>query len=743
MIPNKTEEQILIQYFKYYDLEGSGFCNLRNFIKSHERLGVVLSKIKDIEEIFNEFDVNKTGIINYKTFAHNIFTPEHKEQTPKTDSFQELLEKTLIAKGGALALVNLIKEIQIIDYNNSRKISIDDFVKVSNECQIGMNQNEYTKLFQSYEIFSNGIVLYGEMINRMLNKYWNDNRAKFANDLYGKLKGVTFNDIKSIYNRTKQDQVTKINFSKFVDCFKFITKTYGGENPIKVNEFKDFVKHFGFGIDSDQELAEILIELDEQIEDDNKINTIEQQSVHESNMNSRLAYAPSARSQTPSHQSMKKSSSIEQLGKLLRMLNRRTLFNFIKHFKYYENESHCITKYDFMKVLKDYRINLPLLEVEQLYIQYAVDAKKTLLNYRTLFDILIESSNYPNRKSKVESVFNYLYAHCQDIHEDFTIDYVKSCYLSKNNYLNNDEVNNKTEFDEIIELFHYCYKGQKYPSFQKEEFIEFYGFISLLVENDNDFISMIEKEFNSSANTYTKKEENNKIEQISTQQKLRNNLHPTSKETEPKSTYNYMSRASQQQPQKNLKSPIETLTSILLKRGVRGLLYLHRQFVLSCPEISKISVEDFIKVLSLQGIRMSRDDIETIFNMYQHEGFLDFFGFIRTFKKELNENKLSIVERAFSVLDVNQNEQIDIDALKMKYDPMNHPDVIKGKKNDEEELVEFYDCFEVNFSLLATENNQNDNNVNFEIFANFYEYVAFVYDNDAEFEAVVSSTWKC
>ena len=70
-------------------------------------------------------------------------------------------------------------------------------------------------------------------------------------------------------------------------------------------------------------------------------------------------------------------------------------------------------------------------------------------------------------------------------------------------------------------------------------------------------------------------------------------------------------------------------------------------------------------------------------------------------------------------------------------------DVLKGKKNDEEELVEFYDCFEVNFSLLATENNQNDNFVNFEIFANFYEYVAFVYDNDAEFEAVVSSTWKC
>ena len=359
-----------------------------------------------------------------------------------------------------------------------------------------------------------------------------------------------------------------------------------------------------------------------------------------------------------------------------------------------------------------------------------------MINYRTLFDLLIESSNYVNRKNTVEEVFNFIYAHCQDIHEDFTIDYVKSCYLAKNNFLNKDEVNNKTEFDEIIELYHYCYKGQKYPSFQKDEFIEFYGFISLLVENDTDFISMIEKEFYpSTENTFTK---NNK--QVSTQQQLKNNLSPTSRETQAKSTYNYMSKAPQQ---KISKSPIDTLTSILLKRGVRGLLYLHRQFVLSCPEISKVTLEDFVRVLSLQGIRMGKNEIENIFNMYQNEGYLDFFGFIRTFKKELNENKLSVVERAFSTLDVNQNEQIDIDLLKMKYDPTNHPDVIKGKKNDEEELVEFYDCFEVNFSLLASDNNQNDNNVNFEIFANFYEYVAFVYENDSEFEAVVSSTWKC
>ena len=48
MIPNKTEEQILYQQFKFYDLDSSGFCNLQNFIKANDRLGVVLPKIENL-----------------------------------------------------------------------------------------------------------------------------------------------------------------------------------------------------------------------------------------------------------------------------------------------------------------------------------------------------------------------------------------------------------------------------------------------------------------------------------------------------------------------------------------------------------------------------------------------------------------------------------------------------------------------------------------------------------------------
>ena len=55
MIPNKTEEQILYQQFKYFDLDSSGYCTLQNFIRANDRLGVVLPKFENYELIFNYF----------------------------------------------------------------------------------------------------------------------------------------------------------------------------------------------------------------------------------------------------------------------------------------------------------------------------------------------------------------------------------------------------------------------------------------------------------------------------------------------------------------------------------------------------------------------------------------------------------------------------------------------------------------------------------------------------------------
>ena len=192
------------------------------------------------------------------------------------------------------------------------------------------------------------------------------------------------------------------------------------------------------------------------------------------------------------------------------------------------------------------------------------------------------------------------------------------------------------------------------------------------------------------------------------------------------------------------KSPLEKLTLKLKMRGLRGLMNLHKQFLFTCSNLSQVSLSNFITVLNNQKISLEKDEYKKIFLMFrkEHTKYLDFPKFIREFKKPLNEKRLEAVEDAFAKLDVDSNDNIFIETIKRKYNPKGDPLLIKGIKNEEEVSIEFLDCFELNYNLLTAVDNQNVTNVvSFEEFANFYEYVSFLYDDDSEFIKLVNDSW--
>ncbi len=207
LIPNKTNEQILKEYFKYFDLESLGLCNLQNFIKTNERLGLVYKKSTDLEKIFNYFDKDKKGIINYKDFIKEIFNIKKYNENSNTyienKDFVNFLNNHLLEKGGNLQLINLIKALQIIDYNDSMRMSIDDFLKVINESHLDLKIEEIQYLFKEYEYFSNGVVYYKKIIDKLINQFYNKKRDIFAENLYDNLTNneyekITLNDIENI-----------------------------------------------------------------------------------------------------------------------------------------------------------------------------------------------------------------------------------------------------------------------------------------------------------------------------------------------------------------------------------------------------------------------------------------------------------------------------------------------------------------------------------------------------------------
>ena len=388
-----------------------------------------------------------------------------------------------------------------------------------------------------------------------------------------------------------------------------------------------------------------------------------------------------------------------------------------------------------------------------------------------------------DRIRAVENVFDKLSDYSRRIGEKITIDLIKSMYWAKQNYFGLDENQAFGEFCDNIEMFHYAIRSNKSPLMNKDEFVDFYKIISFIIDEDAEFIDMLYTEWkkvmssnNSNDDVLSQKtpirkdnvqqqyqpyqqqqqQQQQQIQELQQNlmqrpktpiqhqqqqpQKLRAN--PGSRSTTPVRNQNQYASSYQQPPQ----DPLHKIEHKLRLRGVRGLMNLHKQFLFTCNNLASITFNDFAHVLKLQRIEMSPSEIENVFNRYSQEengSFLNFPLFIRAFKKELKDSRLDVVEKAFSYLDRDQTETLFLDDIKLRFNGRGHPEVKLGRKNEDEIITEFLDCFELNYNLLTTADNPETSNVvTFEEFANFYEYVSFLYTNDNEFVSVVSNSWS-
>lgn len=206
----------------------------------------------------------------------------------------------------------------------------------------------------------------------------------------------------------------------------------------------------------------------------------------------------------------------------------------------------------------------------------------------------------------------------------------------------------------------------------------------------------------------------------------------------------------------NLKKALFELKSCLIKRGVRGLMNFHKQFLINC-NITKISIGDFIKVLELQRIDFGKEisnfnsNCYEIFNYFKYQNnyleeevvdYLDFNYFISFFKIKLTYNtRLIAVQNAFKFLDKENLGFVSLEKIKLEYKHYNHPKVIANQINKEQILMEFFDTFELNYNFLANTDNNNSQGISFGEFANYYEYVSFLHEFDKDFLEEVYQTW--
>lgn len=98
--------------------------------------------------------------------------------------------------------------------------------------------------------------------------------------------------------------------------------------------------------------------------------------------------------------------------------------------------------------------------------------------------------------------------------------------------------------------------------------------------------------------------------------------------------------------------------------------------------------------------------------------------------------------KAFQKFDKDGSGVVDINDVKGVYDASHHPDVINGKKTEEEILGEFLDTFELHHAIKSGNNQDRNKVVTWDEFAEYYENISCSVDDDRYFELLIVSAWK-
>ena len=106
----------------------------------------------------------------------------------------------------------------------------------------------------------------------------------------------------------------------------------------------------------------------------------------------------------------------------------------------------------------------------------------------------------------------------------------------------------------------------------------------------------------------------------------------------------------------------------------------------------------------------------------------------------MNANRKAIVMRAFNVMDKDGSGMIDINDIRGVYKADKHPDVMAGKKTEQQILSEFLETFETAHSMRNSQT--PDHIVSKDEWVEYYNNVSASIDNDEYFSLMMNNAWN-
>ena len=259
-------------------------------------------------------------------------------------------------------------------------------------------------------------------------------------------KNTNLNILKNYFQEILEDNNDKQYFIEFINEYKVIDKNIN--QNLNLKELVRFLKFYNFGRYSNEYLQEIINILTEE-KNNNKINQIKKEGQFINN-NLEEGYEDPILNDV-----------YAKLRERFIYFGRKTLFNFLKHFKFYDNKTKTISKYNFSKILKNFNIKLSIDDIDLIFKTFSEDKVYNTMNYHLFLNDLILGYVSKLRNDIINSTYESLLKRAENFQREIDIPFLKEEYNAINNYFIKEESENRNDYEECLETFHYSFNGLK------------------------------------------------------------------------------------------------------------------------------------------------------------------------------------------------------------------------------------------------------------------------------------------
>ena len=821
---NIEENLLLLKAFKFYDTNNLGKIDKDAFAQALSKLGFYGYTDTDLDKLFLMYS-NNEQYLDYQNFADTLYNnppltkkeeekeniQDNEEKEEPQEEEQDLIEilimrlRSLLSKRGLENMISIETGFRDLDTQNTQELDFSTFKSACDKFDFQLTEEEIKELFLAFTKEETTKVNYDEFI-RILRGELSQNRKELVEQVYKSIneenkEGLNIEEVFGFYNpkgsyeflylKDKEENAKKIFENTFNENHIYLNGEKGKDKLVDLDEFIDYYESVSLMIHDDDTFREVIlkswnlydekqenqkeqkVQNDELKKEEEIIEKESEQEIPKENTEENIDNN-NVESEYEKEKEFRKNllgeKNIDVFRDTLSAKGIKTIINFLNQLKQYDRKGDKEISFpDLFEIFNNLNLHISEKDAKILFSDFEENSK---MNYSKFISVMIENSLNERRQNIIKEAFNRLdtekcgIVNLSDIKNLFSS---KNCPLVKEGDVTEEEFYNN--FMETFQTHHNLVRSPKIKKVNFDEFLNYYKYFSLTIEDDYLFEETLIScwKLSKSKQAYAGPKDNVKnIIQAPAEKKEESQIIKNiSLEGKPKTAKKFFEKNAEYQipygtntestDYSNLLHPKGDLNGIKLNknmdpmsifrrkvfsRGPRSIMSLRRTFMLYDEDKSnQLTYEQFDKFINDYRLNIEEEDKKKIFKLFNKNNSesIDYNELIKGLIGTMNLFRTRIVEKAFEKLDKEKKGKISFDTIINSYDPYKHPQVLNGQRNAEEVLGRFIDIFEYHFNLLNQD--KTDEDVTKEEFMEFYNYISACFFDDYEFENITTRVW--